>query len=131
MSVPRCKGPYPAAPAAPAPALEPPGFFERSHGLRASGWKLESPDDSMPESGMVVFAERVAPASRRRAAGGASAAAGTSLTLAAPSGTGWPLVAILSLIVTGTPSSAPVGSPFGQRSVDAFATVRAPSGSNA
>lgn len=38
----------PAAAAAPAPALEPPGFFDRSHGLRASGWKLDSPDDSMP-----------------------------------------------------------------------------------
>ena len=40
--------------------------------------------------------------------GGESAGAGTSLTLAAPSGTGTPLVAILSLMVTGTPSSAPL-----------------------
>src|ERR1700730_2109219 len=80
---------------------------------------------------MVVLEKITAPASRNRAAGGASTVAGTSLTLAAPSGTGTPLVAILSLIVTGTPSSAPVGSPFCQRSVDAFATVRAPSGSNA
>src|SRR5580693_4406102 len=72
----------------------------------------------------------MAPASRRRAVGGASAAAGTSLTLAAPSGTGWPLVAILSLMVTGTPSSAPVASPFCQRSVEVLATARAASGSN-
>src|ERR1700686_2721400 len=80
---------------------------------------------------MVVLEKITAPASRNRAAGGASTAAGTKLVVAAPSGTGTPLVAILSLIVTGTPSSEPVGSPFCQRSVDAFATARAPSGSNA
>src|ERR1700716_218829 len=80
---------------------------------------------------MVVLEKITAPASRNRAAGGASTGDGTSLTLAAPSGTGTPLVAILSLIVTGTPSSGPVGSPFCQRSVDAFAVARAPSGSNA
>jgi len=72
-----------------------------------------------------------APASRRRAAGGESTGAGTSLTLAAPSGTGTPLVAMLSLIVTGTPSSAPAGASFCQRAVDAFAASRAPSGSKA
>ena len=36
----------PAAPA--APAEEPPGFFERSNGLRASSWKLDRPEESMP-----------------------------------------------------------------------------------
>src|SRR6266849_420469 len=80
---------------------------------------------------MVVFEKITAPASRRRAAGGASTADGTSVAVAAPSGTGTPLVAILSLMVTGTPSSRPVGSPLCQRSVDAFAVARAPSGSNA
>src|SRR5580704_3027125 len=80
---------------------------------------------------MVVLEKITAPASRRRAAGGASLAAGTSGTLAAPSGTGTPLVAILSLIVTGTPSSAPTGSPFCHRSVEALALARAPSGSKA
>src|SRR5439155_24498526 len=80
---------------------------------------------------MVVLEKITAPASRNRAAGGASAAAGTSLVVAAPSGTGTPLVAIFSLIVAGTPSSRPAGSPFCQRSVEAFAVARAPSGSNA
>src|SRR5713226_6092593 len=80
---------------------------------------------------MVVLEKITAPASRNRAAGGASAAAGTRSVVAAPSGTGVPLVAILSLIVTGTPSSRPIGSPPCQRSVDAFAVARAPSGSNA
>src|ERR1700716_1558351 len=80
---------------------------------------------------MVVFEKIPAPDSRRRAAGGASRSAGTSGMLAAPSGTGTPLVAILSLMVTGTPSSMPVGSPLCQRSVDALATARAPPGSKA
>src|ERR1019366_749406 len=80
---------------------------------------------------MVVLEKITAPASRSRAAGGASAKAGTSLVVAAPSGTGTPLVAIFSLIVAGTPSSGPDGWPFCQRSVDAFAVARAPSGSNA
>src|ERR1700692_3432379 len=39
--------------------------------------------------------------------------------------------AAFSLIVVGTPSSAPIGWPFCQRSVDDFAAARAPSGSNA
>src|SRR3984893_17629216 len=80
---------------------------------------------------MVVLEKITAPASRNLAAGGASTAEGTSLLLAAPSGTGTPLVAMLSLMVTGTPSSRPVGSPFCQRSVDALAAARAASGSNA
>src|SRR3982075_3721967 len=80
---------------------------------------------------MVVLEKITAPASRNRAAGGASAAAGTSLVVAAPSGTGTPLVAMFSLIVVGTPSSRPIGWSFCQRSVEAFAVARAPSGSNA
>src|SRR6202521_5074227 len=80
---------------------------------------------------MVVLEKITAPASRRRAAGGASADDGTRAGVAAPSGIGTPLVAMLSLIVTGTPSSRPTGSPLCQRSVDALAVARAPSGSNA
>src|SRR6266403_823522 len=80
---------------------------------------------------MVVFENITAPASRKRAAGGASAAAGTSFVVMAPRGTGTPLVAIFSLIVVGTPSSRPIGWSFCQRSVDAFAVARAPSGSKA
>src|SRR5665213_2624296 len=80
---------------------------------------------------MVVLEKITAPASRNRAAGGASTGDGTSLLVAVPSGTGTPLVAMLSLMVTGTPSSEPTGSPFCQRSVEHFATARAPSGSKA
>src|SRR6266478_7471169 len=80
---------------------------------------------------MVVLEKITAPASRKRAAGGASAAAGTSFVVAAPRGTGTPLVAMFSLMVTGMPSSGPMGSPLCQRSVEALAVARAPSGSNA
>src|SRR5580698_6846316 len=80
---------------------------------------------------MVVLEKMTAPASRKRAAGGESAGAGASAVVAAPSGTGTPLVAMLSLMVTGTPSSRPIGSPLCQRSVEALAVARAPSGSNA
>ena len=31
-----------------APAEEPPGFLERSNGVRASSWKLDRPEESMP-----------------------------------------------------------------------------------
>ncbi len=48
MSVPTCSGPYPAAAAAPAPALEPPGVRPRSQGLRERWWKLDAPEESMP-----------------------------------------------------------------------------------
>jgi hypothetical protein len=72
----------------------------------------------------------IAPASRSRAAGGASAASGARVTLAAPSGIGWPLVAMLSFTVAGTPSSTPVGSSLAQRSVESLAAARAASTSS-
>ncbi|MNV38890.1 hypothetical protein D3C71_1304530 [compost metagenome] len=59
----------------------------------------------MPKSGMVVLPSSTAPASRMRAAGGASAAAGVSSVAAVPKGTGVPRVAMFSLMVAGTPSS--------------------------
>jgi hypothetical protein len=58
----------------------------------------------------------IAPASRNRAVGGASCAAGTSGIAAVPSGTGTPFEAMFSFTVTGTPSSGPIGAPFAQRS---------------
>src|SRR3954464_6526460 len=129
MSVPTCRGPYPAAPAAPAPELDPPGFLLRSHGLRVSGWKLDTPEEVMPQSGIVVFENMIAPASRNRAGAGASCAAGTSVMAAVPSGIGTPLDAMFSFTVTGTPSSGPIGAPLAQRSLEAAASARAASGS--
>ncbi|CAB4652206.1 unannotated protein [freshwater metagenome] len=69
----------------------------------------------------------IAPASRTRAAGGASADAGVSTVDAAPKGIEVPLVAIFSLIVIGTPSRAPIGSFFIHRFELASAWAIAPS----
>ena len=77
---------------------------------------------------MVVLATITAPASRTRAAGGASAAAGASATARVPSGTGSPAVAMFSLTVIGTPSSAPQGSPLAQRASLVRACASASSG---
>jgi hypothetical protein len=67
-----------------------------------------------------------APDSRIRAAGGASFAAGTSRLAAVPTGTGVPRVAMFSLIIDGTPSIGPSGSPFSQRASEARAAASAP-----
>jgi hypothetical protein len=72
-----------------------------------------------------------APASRSRADGGASCAAGTSRVAAVPAGTGTPFVAVFSLIVHGTPSSGPIGVPLRQRCSDKRAAASAASGSKA
>src|SRR5262245_36048635 len=93
MSVPRCSGAYPAAAAAPAPELEPEVLRAVFHGLRVTPWMLDSPEDSMPKSGMVVLPRITQPASRTRAAGGASAGCGAvSWFAAVPIGAGSPLV---------------------------------------
>jgi hypothetical protein len=77
---------------------------------------------------MVVFETITAPASFSRAAGGASVAAGRSSTAAVPAGIGSPRVAMFSLIVVGTPSSRPSGSPRRQRASEARACSSAASG---
>lgn len=131
MSVPMWMGPYPAAAAAAAPALDPPGVRVVSQGLRDRWWKVETPDESMPYSGIVVLLKMTAPAARRRAAAGASSAAGMSSVAAVPCGTGVPRVAMFSLMVIGTPSSAPTGSLRSQRRSDSRAASRAAMGSRA
>ena len=115
ISVPIWSGPYPTAALAPPPALEPPGFHVGFHGFDVNLWKLESPLESIPKSGIVVLARMIAPAWRTRADGGASSPAGVKTVEAAPSGTAIALVAMFSLIVIGTPSSAPIDSFLSQR----------------
>jgi hypothetical protein len=55
ISLPKFTGEYPAADAVPAPALDPPGFQSAFQALHVVGWSVETPDDSMPHSGMAVF----------------------------------------------------------------------------
>ena len=85
----------------------------------------------MPKSGIVVLPRNTVPASRKRAAGGASSGAGVSSAAAVPIGTGTPRVAMFSLMVTGTPSRGESAAPFIHRASDARAIDSAPSGSKA
>ena len=107
--------------AAAAPALEPPGFHSGFHGLRVVPWRVDTPEVSMPKSGIVVLPTRTAPACFRRAAAGASRTAGVRRQAADPRGVGTPAVVMFSLIVTGTPSSGLSGRPARQRSPAATA----------
>ena len=107
--------------AAAAPELEPPGFQSGFQGLRVVPWRVETPEVSIPKSGIVVLATSTAPASLSRAAAGASRGAGARVVAADPSGLGTPAVAMFSLIVTGTPSSGLSGSPARQRASAATA----------
>src|SRR5690349_19399843 len=69
---------------------------------------------------MVVLPRMTQPASRARAAGGASAGWGGASSLArVPIGEGSPLVAMFSLRVSGTPSSGESGRPARQRGLAA------------
>src|SRR5215831_18622273 len=104
-----------------APELEPPEFRARFQGLRVVPCRLESPDDSMPKSGIVVLPNKTQPASRTRAVGGASEALGVMSPAAVPKGAGMPFTAMLSLIVIGTPSSRLSGLRRRHRSCEAAA----------
>ena len=125
-SVPSASGPSPAASAAAAPALEPPGVCARLQGLRVTPVSGLSPNAFQPNSGSVVLPSSTAPCSRSRATGGASSAQSWSRrTRVEPRSVGQPLVRKRSLIVTGTPSSSPSGAPFAQRASAARASASA------
>ena len=129
-SVPSPIGPRPAAIAAAAPELLPPGVHSRFQGLRVMPLKGLSPNAFQPYSGMVVLPRMTAPVSLSRATGGASSSHGWSgFVRVEPRSVGQPRVKNRSLMVTGTPSSRPTGSPFCQRASEARADLSAPSGS--
>jgi hypothetical protein len=128
-SVPTESGPMPAATAAAVPPDEPPGVFAGFHGLRVIPVSGELVSPLQPNSGVVVLPRITGPASRRRAAAGASTSHGCSgSTLREPRRVGQPLTRIRSLIETGTPSSSPAGTPRCQRVSLARAAARASSG---
>src|ERR1700753_3287078 len=111
MSVPVLIGAEPPPVAAAAPPLGPPGFHSGFQGLRVVPCRVETPEVSMPKSGIVVLPTSTAPASLSRAATGASRGDGEGVVAADPSGDGTLAVVMFSLIVTGTPSSGLSGSP--------------------
>ncbi len=75
-SVPTASGPSPAASAAAAPPLLPPGLRSRFHGFRVMPVSGLSVTNLWPSSGVVVFPRITAPCSRRRATAGASSSHG-------------------------------------------------------
>ena len=117
-------GPYPAAAAAPAPALDPPVVRLGSRGERVIPCREDTPEESIPQSGIVVEPRMTAPASSRRSVIGASWSATGISTQAWPLGSGTPRRAMFSLIVTGTPSRSLNGRPSRQRAALAAAASR-------
>ncbi len=107
-----------------APEDEPPGPVAVFQGLRVMPVSGESPTPFQPYSGMVVLPRKTVPASRSRAVAGASSGNGSSEASEVPRRIGQPATAMLSLIVTGTPSSGPIASPFSQRACEASAMAR-------
>jgi len=127
MSVPTLRGAYPAAAAAPAPDDDPPVVSAGSQGLRLMPCRLETPDESIPQSGMTVDPTITAPASVSRSTTGELRSGRTGTTPALPAGMGTPARARFSLTVAGTPSSGPRASPRRQRSVLSAAATLADS----
>ena len=122
-SVPTASGPMPEATAAAAPPEEPPGVFFGSQGLRVMPVSGLSVTPFQPNSGVVVFPSSTAPCSRSRAVAGASSFHGPlGSTVFEPRSVGHPLVRMMSLIDTGTPSSNPFGCPDIHLASDAFAS---------
>ena len=127
-SLPNASVPTPAASAAAAPPLDPPEEWVGTCGLRVAAPRRRlSVMPFQPNSGNVVLPSSTAPASRKRATTGASAAAGVPRVVSEPWRVGKPAWSVLSLMVTGTPSSGPSGRPSRHRSADARAMARAPS----
>src|SRR5204863_389303 len=65
-SEPSANGSIPAATAAAAPPLEPPGVRDRSYGLRVAPKTGLNVCEPAPNSGVFVFPITIAPASRSR-----------------------------------------------------------------
>ena len=114
-SVPTCTGPNPAAQAAAAPELDPPGLVSVSHGLRVMPCNGQSPGDFQPNSVVVVLPNSTAPPCRKPVTSGASVVTAAVGVVRLPRRVGKPATSIRSLIVTGTPSSGPNGRPAIQR----------------
>jgi hypothetical protein len=114
-SVPKCSAPKPAAAAAPAPAELPPGVWWKFQGLRVMPCSGQSPGVFQPNSVVVVLPTMTAPALRRAMAIGASSVAAAVSLRREPRRVGRPATSTRSLMVTGPPSSGPIGRPARQR----------------
>src|SRR5579859_3959436 len=106
-SVPSASGQKRAASAADDPPDDPPGVLSLFQGFRVTPVSGESVVPFQPNSGVVVFPIRTAPASRNRATDGASSVQGPfASTVSEPRRVGQSFVSKRSLTATGTPSIA-------------------------
>ncbi len=111
-SVPTANAPKPAATAATAPALLPPGECSRFQGLRVIPVSGLSPSPFSPNSVVVVLPSSTAPASRRRTAAGESSFHGPAAEVVRePLRVGQPRASNKSFNDTVTPSSSLRGEP--------------------
>src|SRR5918997_2318957 len=104
-SLPWASGPSPAATAAAAPPLDPPGVFTRFHGLN-DGPNTRLPESPFqPNSGVLVLPSMTAPAAYNRSTTGASSSGTQSGSINEPRAVRTPRVGVRSLIEVGMPAN--------------------------
>src|SRR6185437_12388269 len=111
-SVPMASGPRPAATAALAPPLEPPGVRSRFHGLRVGPKSRLWVAPIQPIIGVLVLPSWIAPAASIRSTIGALSAGTLSAKSRVPNVVRTPRVITRSLVENGTPCSGPRRAPF-------------------
>ncbi len=111
-SVPMASGPSPAATAALAPPLEPPGVRSRFHGLRVGPKSRLWVAPIQPIIGVLVLPSWSAPAASMRSTIGALSAGTLSAKRRVPNVVRMPRVITRSLVENGTPCSGPRRAPF-------------------
>src|SRR5437763_14461334 len=111
MSLPCARAPMPAANAAAAPPLDPPGVIALFQGFSVAPCRSLSVNQRHEKPGVLVRPMMIPPAFFRLAATGASSGAMTSRNATMPFVVAWPRWSVLTLTVTGTPCSGPSGSP--------------------
>src|SRR5438094_5831592 len=101
-AVPIASGPSPAATAALAPPLEPPGVRSRFHGLRVGPKSKLWVAPIHPKAGVLVLPSWIAPAASSRSTIGASSAGTLSAYKRVPNVVRIPLVITRSFVENGT-----------------------------
>ena len=111
MSEPVARVVDPAASEAPEPPLDPPGEKSVFHGFLVTPHSFVQVTGALENSGVVVLACTIPPASMMRCTKAAVSGATTSRSGSEPSVLRCPAIGASSLTATGSPSSGPSGSP--------------------
>src|SRR3984893_168368 len=111
-SVPIASGPSPAATAAPAPPLGPPGVRSRFHGLRVMPKSRLWVAPIQPIIGVLVLPSWIAPAASSRSTIGALSVGTLSAKSRVPKVVRMPFVVTRSLVENGTPCRGPSRGPL-------------------